>query len=268
MTVPLRGELWALGTGLAALMMVLLVLALSGTAMAHGALASGDTHDDPTLAELLLTPVVVGIIHVVAMVALIILAYRGRGDASLPGMEGSEVPEAAKEVFSPYIKDEDELTYAFRPNRRMYIVSKNLPHFFVLTGLAAFFSVYTYQWLGGNTVVVYTSVHATAIVVLFVHSALAWRNTWYGLSPRALYYSFGSFNPLAIRMPLKDLDGIEVKASRLKGMLDVSSLKLIFRVGTKDNPGRVNVKLNAIDAPDTIREVIHNEAEKVTDITS
>lgn len=205
--------------------------------------------------ELLLTPIVVGIIHVVAMVGLLVMAYRakttsGGGDVDAP------IPSDARRVFDPYLKGEDELTHAFQPNRRMFIVSRNLPHFFVLTGLAAFFSVYTYQWLGGNTVYVYTTVHATAIVVLFAHSALAWRNTWYAVSPKALYSTFGTLSPLAVAMPLEELEGVEVRRSRLKGLLDVSSLQLTFlsrrgRVETK-----VGMTMRAIDAPDRIRDVI------------
>lgn len=260
---PWKEVYQAAGLALLAVIMMFLVTAMAGTVVAHGSLASGESHDAPTLGELLLTPIVVGVIHVVAMVALLVMAYRARGDVTMPGEDGGEVPRGAREVFSPYIKDEDELTHAFRPNRRMYIVSKNLPHFFVLTGLAAFFSVYTFRWLGDNTVIVYTTVHATAIVVLFAHSALAWRNTWYGLSSRALYQSFGSFNPLAIRLPLGDLKGIEVRGSRLKGMLDVSSLRLTFRVGASGNPEQVAVKLTAIDAPDRIREMINDEAQRL-----
>lgn len=231
----------------------------STPAIAHGSLASGAGHDDPTLGELLLTPMVVGIIHVVAMVALLVMAYRAKTAGQATSGKG-EVPADARQVFDPYLKGEDELTHAFQPNRRMFIVSRNLPHFFVLTGLAAFFSVYTYQWLGGNTVYVYTTVHATAIVLLFAHSAMAWRNTWYAVSPRALYSSFGLVSPLAVTMRLADLEGVEVRRSRLKGMLDVSSLRLTFVSRRGRVEGRVGMTMRAIDAPDRIRDVILDAA--------
>jgi hypothetical protein len=170
------------------------------------------------------------------------------------------VPEDASTIFGQFLKEDDQLAHAFRPNRRMYIISKNLPHFFVLTALATFFSVYTYKWLGDNTVLVYTTVHATAIVILFAHSAMGWKNTWYGVSPKALYTSFGTFSPLAISMMLRDLKSIEVKESRLKGMLDVSSLELLFQTG--EQGARVELKMRAIDSPDKIREVILDEASK------
>ncbi len=233
-------------------------------ASAHGSLASGEGHDDPTIGELLLTPIVVGLVHLIAMVALLVMAYRARGQGrgGDVGYVPDDVSEEAQDVFGQFIKGEDALRHAFRPNRRMYIVSKNLPHFFVLTGLAAFFSVYTYKWLGGNTVYVYTTVHATAIVLLFVHSALAWRNTWYGVSSKALYASFGSLSPLAISMPLAELDGVEVRGSRLRGLLDVSNLKLTFRRGT-GGEGTVNMTMRAVDAPESIREVILDEARRI-----
>ena len=50
------------------------------------------------------------------------------------------------------------------------------------------------------------------------------------------------------------MDSIEVKQSRLKGMLDVSSLRLLF---TKDR-ARVELTMKAIDAPDRIKDVINN----------
>jgi hypothetical protein len=216
---------------------------------AHGSLASGEGHDDPTVGELLLTPVVVGLIHLVAMVALFAMAYRAR-DQGGKGTLG-RVPEEAREVFGQFMGDDDVLSHAFRPNRRMFIVSRNLPHFFVLSGLAVFFSVY-----------IYTAVHGTAIVLLFAHSALAWRNTWYGISSKALYSSFGSLSTLAISMPLEELGGVEVRGSRLKGLLDVSSLKVRFEKGSEGG-GRVDVTMRAVDAPDRIKEVILNEANKL-----
>jgi hypothetical protein len=228
--------------------------------MAHGELASGEGHDNPTTAQLLLTPVVVGIIHVLAMVALLVTAYRARATGSVPDPSSGPVPKEAMDVFGQFLKGDDELTHAFRPNRRMYMVSKNLPHFFVLTGLATFFSVYTYKWLGDNTVFVYTTIHASAIVVLFVHSAYGWRNTWYGVSPRAVYSSFGTMSPLAISMPLRDLDSVSVKKSRVKGLLDVSSLKLLFVTG--EHGARVDLTMRAVDSPDRIREVILDEKGK------
>lgn len=239
---------------------LLIVVLLSPAAMAHGELASGEGHDDPTLAELMLTPIVVGIIHIIAMVALLLLAYRARSAGSVPDPASGDVPEDAERVFGQFMKEDDKLDHAFRPNRRMYMVSKNLPHFFVLTGLATFFSVYTYKWLGDNTVFIYTTVHATAIIVLFAHSAVGWRNAWYGVSPRALYSSFGTFSPLAVSMPLRDLDSIEVRKSRLKGLLDVSSLRVVFVTGK--HKARVDLKMRAIDSPDRIREVILYEAGK------
>jgi len=247
--------------------MVLAILALSTVlsitatpAWAHGELAGGEGHDNPTTAELLLTPIVVGIIHVVAMVALLFAAYRARSAGSVPDPASGPVPREAEEVFGQFLKEDDALTRAFRPNRRMYIISKNLPHFFVLTALATIFSVYTYQWLGDNTVFIYTSVHATAILILFAHSAVGWKNAWYGVSPKALYTSFGTFSPLAISMPLRDLDSIEVKQSRLKGMLDVSSLRLVFITGK--HKAKVDLQMRAIDNPDKIREAILDEATK------
>ena len=247
-------------SSLAVALGLLVVTIVSGPVLGHGSLASGEGHDDPTLAELMLTPIVVGIIHVLAMVALLVLAYRARATGSAPDLASGTVPEEAEAVFDQFMKEDDRLDHAFRPNRRMYMVSKNLPHFFVLTGLATFFSIYTYQWLGDNTVWVYTTVHASAIVVLFVHSALGWRNTWYGVSPRALYTSFGTLSPLAISMPLRDLESIEVRKSRLKGMLDVSSLRLEFTTGKQRT--RVGLTMRAIDSPDRIREVIMDEAGK------
>ena len=216
-------------------------------AWAHGELAGGEGHDDPTTTELLLTPIVVGIIHVVAMVALLFAAYRARSTGSVPDPAGGSVPKEAEEVFGQFLREDDTLTRAFRPNRRMYIISKNLPHFFVLTALATVFSVYT-------------SVHATAIVILFAHSAMGWKNSWYGVSPKALYTSFGTFSPLAISMPLRDLDSIEVKQSRLKGMLDVSSLRLVFITGK--HKAKVDLQMRAIDNPDKIREAILDEASQ------
>jgi multisubunit Na+/H+ antiporter MnhC subunit len=242
-------------------MMVLAFLALSATsAMAHGELAGGEDHDDPTLGQLLLTPIVVGVVHVIAMVVLLFAAYRARASGSLPDEVGGPVPDGAKDVFGPFMEEGTSLTHAFRPNRRMYIISKNLPHFFVLTALATFFSVYTYQWLGVNTVYVYTTVHASAIVVLFLHSARGWKNAWYGVSTEAVYKSFGTFSPLAVSLPLRDLDTVEVKGSRLKGMLDVSALKLIFQTG--EPKARVDILMRAIDSPDKIREVIIDEADR------
>ena len=256
MTMDVRSRPLA---GTALLLAVLLPVAVALPAAAHGGLASGASHDDPTVGELLLTPIVVGIIHLLAMVALFALAYRARRHGSVPDPASGKVPGGAKELFDPYMRDEDELTHAFRPNKRMYIVSRNLPHFFVLTGLAAFFSIYTYKWLGTNTVYIYTTIHATAIVLLFAHSAVTWRRTWYGVSPRALYKSFGSLSTLALRMPLVDLDGIRVKESRLKGMLDVSSLQLTFAKDTS----RVSMTMRAIDAPDRIKEVISGVASRL-----
>ena len=260
LTIP-----WAFGRhGLIAMLViataVLAVSVVPSIVSAHGSLASGEGHDDPTVGELLLTPVVVGLIHLVAMVALFAMAYRARDQEGKGTLR--EVPEEAREVFGQFMGDEDALRHAFRPNRRMFIVSRNLPHFFVLTGLAAFFSVYTYKWLGDNTVFVYTTVHATAIVLLFAHSALAWRNTWYGISSRSLYSSFGSLSPLAISMPLEELGNIEIRGSRLKGLLDVSSLKLRFEKGSAGG-GRVDMTMRAVDAPDRIKEVILNEARKL-----
>lgn len=249
------------GQGVQAVLATLLVLTvlaiLSSPTQGHGELAGGEDHDNPTTSELLLTPIVVGMIHVVAMVTLLVLAYRARATGSVPDPASGPVPEEARDVFGQFLKEDDELTHAFRPNRRMYIVSKNLPHFFVLTALATFFSVYTYKWLGENTVVVYTAVHASAIVILFLHSAMGWRNTWYGVSPRAIYSSFGTMGPLAISMPLRDLDGVEVRKSRLKGLLDVSSLKLLFVTG--EHGARVDITMRAVDSPDRIREVILDE---------
>jgi hypothetical protein len=245
------------------LVVAIALLALStlpAIASAHGSLASGEGHDDPTAGELLLTPVVVGLIHLVAMVALFAMAYRAREQEGR-GVLG-DVPEEARQVFGQFIGDKDTLRHAFRPNRRMFIVSKNLPHFFVLTGLAVFFSVYTYKWLGSNTVYIYTAVHGTAIVLLFAHSALAWRNTWYGISSKALYSSFGSLSTLAISMPLEELGGVEVRGSRLKGLLDVSSLKVSFEKGSEGG-GRVDVTMRAVDAPDRIKEVILHEANRL-----
>ncbi|UCC92314.1 MAG: PH domain-containing protein, partial [Thermoplasmata archaeon] len=209
--------------------------------------------------------IVVGVIHIIAMVVLLVLAYRARASGSVPDPSSGPVPEEAEQVFSQFLKEEDSLDHAFRPNRRMFMVSRNLPHFFVLTALATFFSVYTYKWLGDNTVWVYTSVHATAIVILFAHSAVAWKHTWYGVSPRAIYTSFGSFSPLVISMPLKELDSIEVVKSRLKGMLDVSSLKLVFDPGKGGS--KVDMKMRAIDSPDRIKEVIWDEAERSKKVT-
>jgi hypothetical protein len=229
-------------------------------AAAHGELAGGEDHDNPTLAELMLTPIVVGIIHIVAMVALLAMAYRARSTGSVPDPSEGPVPEEANQVFGQFMKDDDPLRHAFRPNRRMYIVSKNLPHFFVLTALATFFSVYTYKWLGDNTVVVYTAVHASAIVILFAHSAVGWKNTWYGVSPQAVYTSFGTMSPLAVSMPLEDLESVEVRKSRWKGLLDVSSLKLLFVTG--EHKARVDMTMRAIDSPDKIREVILDERGK------
>jgi Na+/melibiose symporter-like transporter len=241
--------------------MVLTVLIASAmTGSAHGELAGGEDHDNPTLAELLLTPIVVGVIHVIAMLMLLFAALRARTSGSMPDQVSGPVPEKAKEVFGQFLKEDDVLTHAFRPNKRMFIISKNLPHFFVLTGLATFFSVYTYQWLGDNTVYVYTTVHASAIVILFLHSAAGWKHAWYGVSPRAFYTSFGTFSPLAISMPIRDLEEVEVKQSRLKGMLDVSALKLSFLTG--EPQVRVDIKIRAIDSPDKIREVITHEAKK------
>lgn len=228
--------------------------------LAHGELAEGEGHDNPTTAELMLTPIVVGIIHIIAMVVLLAAAYRARAMGSVPDPSRGPVPDEAGQVFTQFLKEDDVLDHAFRPNRRMFMVSKNLPHFFVLTALATFFSVYTYKWLGDNTVWVYTSVHATAIVVLFAHSAMAWRHTWYGLSPKAIYMSFGSFSPLVISMPLQELDSIEVLKSRFKGMLDVSSLKLIFKRGKEG--AKVDMRMRAIDSPDKIKEVIWDEATR------
>ena len=179
-----------------------------------------------------------------------------RTSGSVPDPSKGPVPDEAGRVFGQFLKD-DSLVHAFRPNRRMYIVSKNLPHFFVLTGLATFFSVYTYKWLGDNTVVVYTVVHASAIVILFAHSAVGWKNTWYGVSPRAVYTSFGTLSPLAVSMPLEDLESVEVRKSRLKGLLDVSSLKLLFVTG--EHGARVDLTMRAVDSPDRIREVILDE---------
>jgi len=237
------------------------VLGLSAmSASAHGELAGDEGHDDPTTGELLLTPILVGIIHIVAMVALLVLAYKARATGSVPDTARGPVPEEARAVFGQFLKQENELAHAFRPNRRMYIISTNLPHFFILTALATFFSIYTYKWLGDNTVLVYTSVHATAIVILFAHSTMGWKNTWYGVSPRSLYASFGTFGPLAITMPLRDLDRIEVRQSRLKGLLDVSSLRLVFVTG--EHNARVDLTMRAIDNPDKIKEVILDEASK------
>ncbi len=229
-------------------------------ATAHGELAGGEGHDDPTTAELLVTPIVVGIIHVIAMVALLIAAYRARTSGSVPDQASGPVPDEAQEVFGQFLKEDDTITHAFRPNRRMYIISKNLPHFFVLTALATFFSIYTYKWLGDNTVFVYTTVHASAIVILFAHSAVGWKNSWFGVSPRALYSSFGTLSPVAVSMPLRDLDSIQVKGSRLKGLLDVSSLLLVFKTG--EQGAKVDIKMRAIDNPDKIRDVILDEATK------
>ncbi len=242
------------------LLVIALVAVMATPTLAHGELASGEDHDNPTTAELLLTPIVVGIIHIVAMVALLVLAYRARATGSVPDPSRGPVPEEAREVFGQFLKGEDAMTHAFRPNRRMYIVSRNLPHFFVLTGLATFFSVYTYKWLGDNTVLVYTSVHATAIIVLFAHSAMGWRNTWYGLSPSAVYSSFGTMSPLAITMPLRNLNGVDVRKSRLKGLLDVSSLRLTFKTG--EHQARVDMTMRAVDSPDKIMEVILDAKSK------
>lgn len=243
------------------LLLLTTVLTISATpAWAHGELAGGEDHDNPTTAELLLTPIVVGVIHVVAMVVLLFAAYRARSTGSVPDIASGPVPEEAEKVFGQFLKEDDALSHAFRPNRRMYIISKNLPHFFVLTALATAFSVYTYQWLGDNTVYVYTSVHASAIVILFAHSAMGWKNAWYGVSPKAFYTSFGTFSPVAISMPLRDLDSIEVKQSRLKGMLDVSSLRLVFITGKYK--AKVDIQMRAIDSPDKIKEVILNESTK------
>ena len=249
-------------TFVAVMFLFMAILVVSGPVSGHGSLATGDEHDDPTLGQLLLTPVVVGIVHVVAMAILMVLAYRGRNNRGQVEYAEGKVPKEARDVFDPYIKDGDELSHALRPNRSMYMVSKNLPHFFVLTGLAAFFSVYTYQWLGGTTVIVYTAIHGTAIVMLFVHSVYTWRNTWYGVSAKAVYQSFGSFSPLAIRLPIGDLDGVEVRASRLKGLLDISSLKLTFRAGP-EGKASINVMLTAVDAPERIKEVIMDEAKRL-----
>ncbi len=239
------------------LLIITVLVVLAYPTLAHGELAGGEDHDNPTTGELLLTPIVVGIIHIVAMLALLALAYRARATGSVPDPASGPVPEEAKEVFGQFMGEDDSLTHAFRPNRRMYIVSKNLPHFFVLTALAAFFSIYTYQWLGDNTVLIYTAIHASAIVILFAHSAVGWRNTWYGVSPRSIYTSFGTMGPLAISMPLGDLNGVEVRKSRLKGLLDVSSLKLTFVTG--EHKAKVDLTMRAVDSPDKIREVILDE---------
>ncbi|UCC92810.1 MAG: PH domain-containing protein [Thermoplasmata archaeon] len=244
------------------LSVIAILAAIATPVMAHGELAGGEDHDNPSLGELLLTPIVVGVIHVIAMVALLFAAWRARTSGSVPDPVSGPVPDEAEEVFGQFLREDDSLSHAFRPNRRMYIISKNLPHFFVLTGLATFFSVYTYQWLGDNTVYVYTSVHASAIVVLFLHSAAGWKNAWYGVSPLALYTSFGTFSPLAISMPLRDLDSVEVKESRLKGLLDVSALHVVFLTG--EPKARVDIKMRAIDSPDKIKEVIIDETAKST----
>ena len=254
----------ALRTWMALATCILLAVLASPTALGHGSLASGEGHDNPTTSQLLLTPLVVGMIHVVAMVALLVMAYRARGQEHEPSPEDGGVPEGAQRVFGQFVKEDDPLRTAFQPNRRMYLVSKNLPHFFVLTGLAAFFSVYTYKWLGDLTVFVYTTVHATAILVLFAHSTVGWRRAWYGISPKALYSSFGTLGTLAISMPLRDLESIEVRQSRLKGLLDVSSLRLVFRAGKQK--ARVDMMMRAIDGPDRVREMIWDAARnsKVT----
>ena len=244
----------------ASVLIIAMVLA-SAPALAHGELASGEDHDNPTTGQLLLTPIVVGLIHLGAMLALMFMAYRARGTGSLPGKGDGQVPDEARQVFDPYMKDEGDLTHAFRPNKRMFIVSRNLPHFFVLTGLAAFFSIYTYKWVGDNTVYIYTAIHLTAIVILFALSGLAWRRTWYGISDRSLYTSFGSLGTTAISMPLKDLDDIQVRQSRLKGLLDVSSLRLTFR--SSRGGGNVDMTMRAIDSPDDIKEVIWDVSRKL-----
>jgi multisubunit Na+/H+ antiporter MnhC subunit len=227
-----------LGVGAFVLFIVSTVLAVAAMpALAHGELAGGEDHDDPTTAELLLTPIVVGIIHIVAMVALLALAYRARATGSVPDPSRGPVPEEADQVFSQFLKEEDVLDHAFRPNRRMFMVSKNLPHFFVLTALATFFSIYTYKWLGDNTVLIYTTIHATAILVLFAHSAMA----------------------------LSELDSIEVLKSRWRGLLDVSSLKLVFK--KRKQGAKVDLKMRAIDSPDKIKEVILDEASRSKTVT-
>lgn len=260
-----RSRSWTVRGPLATTLVTFLSLSIllavaAGPAAAHGTLAGGTSHDNPTTAQLMLTPIVVGIIHVVAMVALLIAAYRARASGSVPDPSEGPVPEEAQAVFEQFLKEEDTLTHAFRPNRRMYIISKNLPHFFVLTGLATFFSIYTYKWLGDNTVFVYTTVHASAIIVLFAHSAVGWKNSWFGVSSKALYSSFGTFSPLAVSMPLRDLDSITVRESRLKGLLDVSSLLVVFITGK--HRVKVDIKMRAIDSPDKIREVIIDEASR------
>jgi hypothetical protein len=255
------------GRGMLVVMFLIISIVLaSASALAHGELASGEDHDDPTWGELLLTPLVVGLVHLGAMLALLLMAYRARGTGSLPGESDDQVPEEARKLFEPYMKDEAELTYAFRPNKRMFIVSRNLPHFFILTGLAAFFSIYTYKWLGDNSVFIYTAIHASAIVLLFALSGVAWKRTWYCLSDRSLYTSFGSLGTTAISMPLEELDDIQVRQSRLKGLLDVSSLRLIFR--SSKGGGKVDMTMRAIDSPDSIKEVIWNVTGKLRSLAA
>ena len=67
-------------------------------------------------------------------------------------------------------------------------------------------------------------------------------------------------SPLAVSMPLRDLDSVSVKKSRLKGLLDVSSLRLLFVTG--EHGAKVDLTMRAVDSPDRIREVILDEKGK------
>ncbi len=239
------------------------LLASASPALAHGAIPQGSTHDTPTLFDLLITPVAIALLHLGAMLALIYLAASARraaegqsAAATRDAKKGAAKALGQREGLDPLAlkliptKHHKELRVALRPNRNMYIASDSLPYFFVLTGLAAFLSIFTYPYLGERSVYVYTLVHSIAIVLLFLLARRGWGLTAFAASPTRVLVREGAVadRSLVVKMDKEGL--VVVRQNALQRMAKVGSLHFYADASFKDE--FPDASWNDVDDPSVV----------------
>jgi len=222
---------------LAILCVALMLLLLPSTALGHGLIPQTRTHDNPSLFQLLITPVVIALLHLGAMLALVYLAASARKAAANQSAGVTERKGSTKKGRTPTAEGLDPLAVelipaeyrkglqiALRPNRNMYIASDSLPYFFVLTGLAAFLSIFTYAYLGEQSVYIYTAIHSAAIVLLFYVALRGWRVSAFGASSTRVLVREGVVADRSLVVDMDRVGIVVVRQNALQRMATVGSL--------------------------------------------